>query len=121
MESQLAYPASLQALHSNTWKQIIQIEHNRIKNPNWQEVTSCLFTSVAEDFNSYYNREQIQQVARAGLETRPPDWESDAPTTQPRCLIWVWLMSVYINKIKTKGNKIIYNQGSNYGSNKIQL
>ena len=32
--SQLAYPASLHSLHSNTQKQIIQIQHNRIKNPN---------------------------------------------------------------------------------------
>ena len=32
--SQLAYPASLHSLHSNTQKQIIQIKHNRIKNPN---------------------------------------------------------------------------------------
>ena len=35
-----------------------------IKNPNWQEATSWLFTSVDEDLS----REQIQQVARAGLE-----------------------------------------------------
>ena len=32
--SQLAYPASLHSLHSNTQKQIIQIQDNRIKNPN---------------------------------------------------------------------------------------
>ena len=32
----------------------MQIEHNRlrIKNPSWQEATSWLFTSVAEDLNS---------------------------------------------------------------------
>ena len=111
MESQLAYPASLQALHSNTWKQIIQIEHNRIKNPNWQEVTSWLFTSVAKDFNSYYNREQIQQVARAGLEpgtARLGVRRANHSATLPHL---VWLMSVYNNKIKTRGNKIIYNQG----------
>ena len=36
----LAYPASLQARHSNTWKQIIQMQHDKIKNPNWQEATS---------------------------------------------------------------------------------
>ena len=29
----------------------MQIKHNRIKNPNWQEATSWLFTSVAEDLN----------------------------------------------------------------------
>ena len=31
----LAYPASLQALHLNNKRQIIQTEHNRIKNPNF--------------------------------------------------------------------------------------
>ena len=31
----LASPASLQALHSNIWKQIIQMQRNGIKNPNW--------------------------------------------------------------------------------------
>ena len=42
----LAYPASLQALHSNPQKQIFPIQHNKIKNPNWQEATRWLFTSV---------------------------------------------------------------------------
>ena len=63
----LAYPASFQALHSNTWKQIIQIQHNRIKSLNWQEATSWLFTSVAEDLNSG-RPIAIEQVARVGLE-----------------------------------------------------
>ena len=39
----LAYPASLQALHSTTQKQIISFKYNitaRIKIPNWQEATS---------------------------------------------------------------------------------
>ena len=42
---------SLEALHSNNKKQSIQMEHNRIKNPNWQQAASCLFTSVEEDLN----------------------------------------------------------------------
>ena len=28
------------------------MQHNRIKNSNWQEATSWLFTSVAEDLTS---------------------------------------------------------------------
>ena len=48
----LAYPATLQAPHSNTEKQIIQIQYNRTKKPNWQEATSWLFTSVGGDLNS---------------------------------------------------------------------
>ena len=47
----VAYPASLQALHLNTLKQIIQIQHKRIKDPNWQEATSGLLTIVAKDLN----------------------------------------------------------------------
>jgi len=63
----LAYPASLQALHSNT---IIQIQHNMIKNPIWQRATSWLFTitRVAEDFNSGRPREQIEHVTKVVLE-----------------------------------------------------
>ena len=63
----LTYPASLQALYTNTWKQIIQIQYNRVKNPNWQKATSWLCTSVVENLDSD-NRGQIQQIARAGLE-----------------------------------------------------
>ena len=37
---------------SKQLKQIIQIEHNIVKNPNWPEATSWLFTSMTEDFNS---------------------------------------------------------------------
>ena len=38
-----------EALHLNTSKQKIQIQGNRIKNPNWLEATSWQFTSMAED------------------------------------------------------------------------
>ena len=54
------------------------MQHNRIKNFNWQEATSGLFKSVAE--------EQIQQVARAelepetaGLRVRPADHSAILP------------------------------------------
>ena len=39
-------------------KQIIQIEHNIVKNPNWPEQTSWLFTSVTEDLNWEVERGQ---------------------------------------------------------------
>ena len=65
-----AYPASLQALHSNlTQKQIIQIQHNMIKNPNWQEAASWLFTSAAEDLNP--GRPRINpESGQSGTRTR---------------------------------------------------
>ena len=31
---------------------IVECARKRIKNPNWKEAISWLFTSVAEDFNS---------------------------------------------------------------------
>ena len=49
---ELLNPASFQALHADSYKQIIQIGGNRIKNLNWQEATSRLFTIVAKDLNS---------------------------------------------------------------------
>ena len=66
----LAYPDSLEALPRPVkyLETITQIQHNRIKNPNWQEAISWLFTSVAEDMNSESPREEIEQVLRAGLE-----------------------------------------------------
>ena len=64
----LAYPASLQALHSNTWKQIMPQQHNRINNPNWQEATSWLFASVAKDLNSGLPR-TIPTSCQSGTQT----------------------------------------------------
>ena len=47
---------------------LVQIKHNRIKNPNWREGTvGYLYTSVTKDL-SRDDREQIQQVPRAGLK-----------------------------------------------------
>ena len=46
---QLVYRQSTQIIQ----KQRIQIQHNRIKNPKWQEATSWLLPSVAEDVNSW--------------------------------------------------------------------
>jgi len=56
VEVYFTYPASLGALLSNNYKQINHVEHNRIKNPNWQEATSGLFTSVAKDLNLVQQR-----------------------------------------------------------------
>ena len=40
-----------EALHLNASKQKMQIQGNRIKNPNWLEATGWQFTSMAEDLN----------------------------------------------------------------------
>ena len=64
---------------SKQLKQIIQTEHNIVKNLNWLEATSRLFTSVAEDLLEATEK-QIHVVARTG----PPNSESDRLNTRPR-------------------------------------
>ena len=76
----LAYPSSLQVLLSNTYKEIIQIRHNMIKNPNWQEATIWLFTSVAEDLNS---GRPITNPENGGSRTRIRDRRMSSPTRRP--------------------------------------
>ena len=76
----LAYPASLQVLLSNTYKEIIQIRHNMIKNPNWQEATIWLFTSVAEDLNSGRPR---TNPANGRSRTRIRNRRMSSPTRLP--------------------------------------
>ena len=52
---------------TDTHVQIIQINHNRIKNPNWQEATSWLL-SMAEDFN--LGRQRTNAASRqSGTQT----------------------------------------------------
>ena len=47
VEVQLVYRYSTLNLTGN--KIITQLEHNRIENPNWQEATSWIITSVAKE------------------------------------------------------------------------
>ena len=78
----LAYPASLQALHSNTYKQIIQIQHNRIKKPNWQEATSWLFYMRGRGFELGTAENKSSKWPERDSNPGPPDCESDAKTTR---------------------------------------
>ena len=79
----LAYPASLQALHSDN-SGIKEIEHNRIKNRNWQEGTSSLFTSVAEDLNSGRPRTNPASGQSGTLEKGMRVRRADHSATLPR-------------------------------------
>ena len=58
----------------------IQIQHNKIKNPNWQEATGWLFTSVAEDLNSGRPR---TNPASGQSGTRTRDRRIASPTRWP--------------------------------------
>ena len=106
----LAYPASLQALHSITQKQIIQIQHNRVKNPNCQEAASWLFTSVTEDLNS---RQPRRNPANGQSGTRTRDRRiarrANHSTTWPPC----HRVSLYcLNTVYHDENLIMYNNVS---------
>ena len=64
--------------------QIIQIEQNIVKNPNWPEANQLAIYKCGRGFELGATVKQIQVVARAGLE--PGTAESDALTPRPRCL-----------------------------------
>ena len=53
---------------SKQLKQIIQIEHNIDKNPNWPEANQLAIYNRGRGFELGRTEKQIQVVARAGLE-----------------------------------------------------
>ena len=70
---------------SKQLKQIFQIEHNIVKNPNWPEVDQLAIYKRGRGFELGATEKQTQVVVSAGLE-------SDALTTRPRCLLdWLAL------------------------------
>ena len=53
---------------SKQLKQILQIEHNIVKNPNWPEANQLAIYKRGRGFELGRTEKQIQVVARAGLE-----------------------------------------------------
>ena len=53
---------------SKQLKQIIQIEHNIVKNPNWPEANQLAIYKRGRGFELGATMKQIQLVVRAGLE-----------------------------------------------------
>ena len=91
---------------SKQLKQVIQIEHNIIKDPNWPEASyQLVIYKRGRGFELGATEKQIQVVARAELEPEPRDCESDTLTTPPRCL-W-WLMTICILKYSNVATLII--------------
>ena len=78
-------------------KQIIQIELNRVKNPNWPEASQLAIYKHGRGFElgtSY--REQIQLALRAGLklgaselQVQGSNHSATLPPPKPSC---VWLL-----------------------------
>ena len=55
---------------SKQLKQIFQIEHNIVKNPNWPEANQLAIYKRGRGFELGATEKQIQVVVRAGLEPR---------------------------------------------------
>ena len=53
---------------SKQLKQIIQIEHNIVENPNWPEANQLAIYKRGRGFQLGATEKQIQVVARVGLE-----------------------------------------------------
>ena len=60
---------------------------NRIKNPNWQEATSWLFTRCGRAFEHRMTKNKSSRSPKWNLNSGPLDCESKALTTQPFCLL----------------------------------
>ena len=73
MEVHLAIPASLQALHLNAKKQIIEINLHD-KNPNRREANQLAIYKDDWGVEPGTYPEPHQLVARAGFEPRSPHW-----------------------------------------------
>ena len=68
---------------------MMQIEHNKIKNPDWREATPVAYLQVWPRIWIRDDREQIKSSKWPEGESNPgpPDCESDVLTTRPRCLL----------------------------------
>ena len=55
-------------LEQTRLKQIIQIEQNIVKNPNWPEANKLVIYKRGRVFELWTTEKQIQVVVRAGLE-----------------------------------------------------
>ena len=57
---------------SRQLKQIIQIEHKNVKNPNWPEANQLAIYKSGRRFELRATAKQIHLVVRAGFEERWP-------------------------------------------------
>ena len=56
------------AEHVNKLKQILQIKHNKVKSPNWQEADQLAISKRGRGVDLGSTTKQLQLVLRAGLE-----------------------------------------------------
>ena len=68
-------------------KQIFQIEHNIVKNPNWLEANQLAIYKRGRGFELGATEKQIQVVVRVGLEPGTAGLRVQHATTRPRCRV----------------------------------
>ena len=65
----------------------ISNEHNRLKNPNWQEADQLAIYKHDRGVETrVYQETTPAKWSERDLNSRPPDFKSGALTTRPRCL-----------------------------------
>ena len=67
-------------------KQIIQIKHNRVKNPNWPEANQLAIYKRGRGFELGTTENKSSKRSGRDLNPRPPNCKSSALTARPRCL-----------------------------------
>ena len=73
-----------QALHSNNWKQIIQIEHNRVKKKQLAEGNQLALSRHGRGFELGTTENKYSKMVRTGLEhLGDSDFLFDTLTTRP--------------------------------------
>ena len=79
-------------------KQIIQIEHDSVKNPNWPEANQLAIYKRGRGFELGATEKQSQVLIRAGLEPGPAGLRvrhADHSATLPRCLLLLFEWNLY--------------------------
>ena len=80
---------------SKQLKQIIQIEHNIVKNPNWSEANQLAIYKRGRGFELGTTEKKIQVVVRAGLEPGTDGLRvrraDHSATLRPFCSFVFWL------------------------------
>ena len=72
---------------SKCLKQLIQIEFNRVKNPNWREANQLAIYKRGRGFELGTTVNKSSWRSERDLNSGPPNCKSGAQTTRPRRLL----------------------------------
>ena len=62
-------------------------EHNKVKNPNWQEADQLAICKRSREVELRATENNISKWSERDLNLRPTDFKSGALTTRPHCLV----------------------------------